>query len=113
MKKETTPTSVRLSFPRLPPQSSPSGKQALTSPGGLLAPLTDPVGNVAGSILSPLGAGIGAMTGSVAEGAATVTSGLQEKAGIPDRGVEKEKAEEAKKNQIGGKDQSSENPLGL
>lgn len=53
------------------------------------------------------------MTGTVAEGAASVTSGLQEKAGIPDRGIEKEKAEEAKKNQIGGKDQDSENPLGL
>ncbi|GAB7340356.1 hypothetical protein MBLNU457_6802t1 [Dothideomycetes sp. NU457] len=79
---------------------------------GLLAPLGDPVGSVTGSILAPLGSGVGALTGSVAEGAATVTSGLQEKAGIPDRGVEKEKAEEAKKR-MGGKEQSSENPLGL
>lgn len=66
-----------------------------------------------GAILAPLGAGVGALTGTVAEGAATVTGGLQEKAGIPDRGIEKEKAELAKQQQVGGKDQSSENPLGL
>jgi len=41
-----------------------------------------------------------------------VTGGLQEKAGIPDRGVEKEK-EEQRKDRIGGKEASAENPMGL
>lgn len=86
---------------------------------GLLAPLLDPVGNVLGTGLRPIGVGVEKLTSPLS----SAIGGITKPALGPVVGTKDEKAEilggnnkdsyEHKKESLGGKVQSGDNPLGL